>query len=386
VRHVAEISFYTVVTHHLIPPLRPQLPSALALQPYLERIDSSRVYSNFGPLVSELEARLSGLLGSTAGTVTSAASGTSALVGAVLAVAGRARPERPLALIPAYTFVATAVAAELCGYTPWLVDVDSVTWAADPDRLADHPELGRVGVILAVAPFGAPPDQQGWAAFQDRTGIPVVLDAAASVEAVMAAPGRCIGDVPVVLSLHATKPLAAGEGGAVVSADRELVLRIASALNFGFQNARDSSLPSTNGKLSEYHAAVALASLDGWAARQAKVAEVHSAYRDRAQEAGIGRRLVLAPEVASTYALLVCSDEDEAGRVRYSCEAAGVDTRLWYGRGVQANQWFSTSAADALDVTRCLAPRVIGLPMAIDLRPEQVELVVTAVVRGLAAG
>jgi dTDP-4-amino-4,6-dideoxygalactose transaminase len=214
----------------------------------------------------------------------------------------------------------------------------------------------------------------------------VVLDAAASVEAVLADPGRCVGDVPVVLSLHATKPLAAGEGGAVVCADRDLVLRIAWALNFGFQGVRDSSLPSTNGKLSEYHAAVALASLDGWAARQVEAAAVNAAYRDRAQEAGIGERLVLAPQVASTYALLDCTDDDEAGRVLAACDDAGVDTRLWYGRGVQANQWFSTAAADPLEITRCLAPRVIGLPMAHDLGPEQLDRVVSAVARGLAAG
>jgi dTDP-4-amino-4,6-dideoxygalactose transaminase len=214
----------------------------------------------------------------------------------------------------------------------------------------------------------------------------VVLDAAASVEAVLAEPGRCVGNVPVVLSLHATKPLAAGEGGAVVCADRDLLLRIAYALNFGFQDARDSSLPSTNGKLSEYHAAVALASLDGWAARQAEAADVHATYRDRAHEAGIGGRLVLAPQVASTYALLVCADDAEAGRVLAACDDAGVDTRLWYGRGVQANQWFSGAAADALEVTLCLAPRIIGLPMAPDLGAEQVERVVTAVARGLADG
>jgi hypothetical protein len=95
---------------------------------------------------------------------------------------------------------------------------------------------------------------------------------------------------------------------------------------------------------------------------------------------------VLAPQVASTYALLVSADDNEAGRVLAACEDAGVDTRLWYGRGVQANQWFSVAAADALEVTQCLAPRVIGLPMAHDLGPEQVERVVTAVARGLAVG
>src|SRR3954471_4468534 len=38
---------------------RPLLPTAEHLLPYLQRIDEARWYSNFGPLVSELETRLS---------------------------------------------------------------------------------------------------------------------------------------------------------------------------------------------------------------------------------------------------------------------------------------------------------------------------------------
>ena len=37
-------------SRHPIPLLTPQLPERALLQPYLDRIDASRHYSNFGPL------------------------------------------------------------------------------------------------------------------------------------------------------------------------------------------------------------------------------------------------------------------------------------------------------------------------------------------------
>src|SRR5947209_1621371 len=41
-----------------VPALRPKLPSAERLLPYLRRIDANRVYANWGPLVEELEFRI----------------------------------------------------------------------------------------------------------------------------------------------------------------------------------------------------------------------------------------------------------------------------------------------------------------------------------------
>src|SRR5882724_1301312 len=167
-----------------IPVLRPQLPRAEKLLPYLRRIDASRWYSNHGPLVLEFENRLTQHFDLPQGSLVSASTGTAGLVGAVLASAGRARPERPYALLPAFTFVATAVAVENCGYSPCLADVDPETWALDAERLLAHPDLARVGVVVPVAPFGRPVPQAPWQAFRDKTGIPVVIDGAGSFEAI----------------------------------------------------------------------------------------------------------------------------------------------------------------------------------------------------------
>ena len=60
--------------------LRPLLPKAEVLLPYLKRIDASRIYSNFGPLVLEFEGRLTRHFGLPAGGVVSASTGTAARV------------------------------------------------------------------------------------------------------------------------------------------------------------------------------------------------------------------------------------------------------------------------------------------------------------------
>jgi dTDP-4-amino-4,6-dideoxygalactose transaminase len=98
-----------------------------------------------------------------------------------------------VALIPAYTFIATATAAVLAGYEPVFVDVDEKTWTADPLALLDHPDLARTGVVIPVAAYGRPVPLAEWTVFQERTGVPVVVDAAAAFDTLLRDPARYLG-------------------------------------------------------------------------------------------------------------------------------------------------------------------------------------------------
>jgi len=199
----------------IVPVLRPLLPLADRILPYLRRIDETRIYSNHGPLSSELERRLAEHLRLPQGALACASSGTAALIGAILAATGRATSERPLAIIPAFTFAATAAAVEQCGYQPYLADVAADSWMLDAERLLSHPERERVGIVVPVAPFGRPVPQEPWRRFRAMTGIPVVIDGAASFAGLADRPDRFLGEIPVAISFHATKVFATGEGGAV---------------------------------------------------------------------------------------------------------------------------------------------------------------------------
>ena len=362
--------------------LRPQLPPAERLLPYLRRIDASRVYSNWGPLASEFEDRLSEHLGLPAGGTVSASSGTAALVGAILASADRAIEERPLALLPAFTFVATAAAVEQCGYRPYLLDVDAGTWMLDPERLLSHPALDQVGLAVAVAPFGRPVPQADWQAFRDETGIPVVIDGAASFDRLAVAPDTFLGDIPVAISFHATKCFATGEGGCVASTDTDLVLRIGQALNFGFQGTRESRSAGINGKMSEYHAAVGLAELDGWPEKRLALEAVADEYRRRLEDAGLSG-LVATPDIGASYIIFRCDDAAEADRVHESLRQAGVDHRLWYGRGLHHHASFAGLRREELAVTEELAPCLVGVPLAPDLTEATIGQVVDALRLGV---
>jgi dTDP-4-amino-4,6-dideoxygalactose transaminase len=366
-----------------IPVLRPRLPSAEQLLPYLRRIDATRVYTSWGPLALELEERLCRRFSLPVGGVVSASSGTSALTAAILTAAGRAAGRRGLAIVPALTFVATAASVESCGYTLRIADVDPETWQLDPERVAARTDLDEVAIVIPVAPFGRPVSQTAWLEFRKRTGIPVVIDGAATFEAAASQPERILGELPVAMSFHATKAFATGEGGCVASTETGVVEQIGQALNFGFSGSRDSATPSLNGKLSEYHAAVGLAELEGWNARQEATARVLDLYRSSFNSLGLADRLVCGPEVASIYVLFQARTQREANDVAESLAQDGVSHRLWYGAGLQTHTYCAGCSSDRLPVTEKLAPRLLGLPFAIDLDERAVERIGEAVARGL---
>jgi dTDP-4-amino-4,6-dideoxygalactose transaminase len=362
-----------------LPVYRPRLPSAAAILPYLETLDETRRYSNHGPLQQELGARLSRLFGSQEPIVATAGSGTMALIGAILGKAGRADRRRPLCLCPAYTFIATAAAIELCGFELHLVDVDERSWSADPGRLLSHPALSRVGLVVPVAPYGRALPQNEWRRFELLTGIPVVIDGAASLEKLADDLSAHVGPIPVALSFHATKVFATGEGGAVVTTDPGLLFRSIQALNFGFLGVRRSDCSGTNGKMSEYHAAVGLAELDGWRRKKVEFAHVAALYRRVADRLGLGRRLITAPDVASCYALYEAESSAEARLVAEALTANAIEHRHWYGGGLHRQPSLAAATRDLLEGAEDLAARLLGLPMAPDLAVADVERVLATI-------
>jgi dTDP-4-amino-4,6-dideoxygalactose transaminase len=362
-----------------IPVLRPRLPRAGQLLPYLERIDATRCYSNYGPLHEALKDRLEATLGFPPKSLALAGSGTAALVGAILGAAGRANERKPLAAMPGFTFIATGHAAELCGYRPLLVDVDRDDWVLTPSHILESPVLNRVGLVILVAPFGHLPGLEAWWDFQERTGIPVVVDAAASFEMVEARGRESLSSIPLALSFHATKSFAMAEGGAIVSGDASLIQRSMQALNFGCYGSRLSETPAMNGKLSEYHAAVGLAELDAWSDKHATLQAVASTYRRAFSERGLGQQLITAPDICSSYVLFRAADQGEAERVEQSLTGHKVGFRYWYGRGLHRQPYFEKFSNGEFPVTEELGATLIGLPAAPDLSGSDIDRIADAV-------
>lgn len=341
--------------------LIPDMPRAASLAPYLARLDAARWYTNFGPLVRELENALGGYF-SPEGRVVTVSSGTAGLELALLAL-GLSSGAR--VLLPDFTFVATATAVMRNGLRPVVGDVDARSWLLTPDIARRAIAARPVDAVLPVATFGCPQDADEWDRFSEETGLPVVIDAAGAFGNQRA--GR---RTHTVFSLHATKALGAGEGGFVVSRDAALIERIRRLSNFGIDVATGIvDRPGTNAKLSEYHAAVALAALDTWPARadarRVKWRVFLEIMRETcpalvAQERPAAGIYTIAPVLLPARAL------PEA--VIDVLLRAGVQTRRWYCPPLSRHAGFgAVEHAGALNGVESVSGRVLGVPFHLEL-------------------
>jgi dTDP-4-amino-4,6-dideoxygalactose transaminase len=353
---------------HDVPVSRPRMPRAESLMPYLQRIDDRRTYSNFGPLVTELETRLAQRLGMDPDCVITVANGTAGLT---LALQSVVEAPKGYCLIPSWTFVATAHAVSAAGLTPFLVDVDEGSWALTPEIARDALTRidGPVAAVMPVAPFGAPMDTEAWDRFTEQTGVPVVIDAAAGHDAVR------VGTTPAVVSLHATKILGAGEGGYVVCRRQDVIVRIKQRSNFGFYGTRDAQTVGTNAKMSEYHAAVGLAAMDAYSSDIAGFRAVAAAYRERlARRQWVGFQAGFGSEWCGSVCVARFVGADQQ-RIMSRLDAVGLSSRAWWGAGVHAQTAFAELPRLPLPVTEMLAQETLGLPYFVDMTDTDVERV-----------
>ncbi len=378
---------FTPQAREWVPLLVPDMPSPQELLPWLERMHAARHYSNFGPLVRELEAIAARQFDLPAEQVTTLSNATQALE-LVLQVLDL--PPGSRVLLPAFTFVATATAVVRAGYVPVLADVDADCWMLTPAIARAACNATHVDAVLPVATFGMPHDMLAWQQFERDTGLPVVIDAAAAYGSqwLQGAEGT------LVFSLHTTKSLPAGEGGLVASTRPGLAERVRQLSNFGINLDPTASVPlgalagvGSNAKMSEYHAAIGLASLQKWELRAQSRRALHtdlmyeitqvSPWRLTWQVQGAG-----GPLMAPT--LLCARLPDEAARValEVACHQAHVMTRRWYQpllsqMGVLQGYCEPLPAPNA----QALACTLLGLPFFLDITPQQRQRVVAALAR-----
>jgi len=355
-----------------IPLMRPQLPAFEELAPYLREIDERRWYTNFGPLVMRLEERLARHFGLPKSESVIVANGTTALSAALLAVG--AKPGSTC-LLPSWTFVASASAVWAANLEPHFVDVLPDTWQPDPDALRWRPDLAGVGAVMVVSPFGSPVDTRAWDRFSADTGIPVIIDGAASFDTVASVPAARVGHSPVMISLHATKGFGIGEGGLVLSTSESTIHRVRQVCNFGIWGSPEGQVLGYNGKVSEYHGAVGLAALDAWPARRA-----HLESRTQRYVAELARLdgVKLLPGYGAGWVSAYCTVyvpgniHAIADRLKYM----GIETRRWWNDGVHAQAAYRRFPHDELPVTADITAHALSLPFYHDITDEQIARVV----------
>ena len=220
----------------------------------VEGILDRRWFTNNGPQVIELEAKLAAFLG-----VRHCILACNATIALQMTI--RALCLQGEVIVPSFTFVATAHALAWQEVTPVFCDVDPKTHNINPteiERLITPRTTGIIGVHV----WGRPCDVDAIDEIAKRHKLTVLYDAAHAFACSRG--GRKIGGFgnAEVFSFHATKFFNTFEGGAISTNDDALAEKLRLIRNFGFVGHDTVSELGINGKMSEVSAAMGLTLLE----------------------------------------------------------------------------------------------------------------------------
>jgi dTDP-4-amino-4,6-dideoxygalactose transaminase len=361
-----------------LPLARPRFADPAGLARDLERIVSTEMLTN-GPTVRRLEERAAEYLG-----VRHCVAVASCTTGLMLVL--RAAEISGDVIVPSFTFAATAHAVAWNGLRPVFADVDPRTLTLSPSA-AEHAIGVRVSAILATHLYGAPCDVQGLADVAGRNGIALFFDAAHGFGARRA--GRMVGSFGMaeVFSMTPTKTLIAGEGGIIATNDDLLAERCRIGRNYGNPGDYDCRFVGLNARMSELHAALALASFVDLEQRIAIRNELAGRYREvLGRIPGIGFPHV-REEDRSTYKDLTILVEEpvfglSADRLGEALAAEGIETRRYYSPPVHEMRAYRGLAAGVdLPVTAAAARAALALPLSTDMTDGHIEQIGEAIRR-----
>lgn len=258
-------------------------------------------------------------------------SGTTALH---LAVAVAEIPRGSEVLISASTNIATALAVIHNGLIPVPVDSEPVTWNLDLD-LIEGLITEKTQAIIPVHLFGHPVNMERVMRLVRQRGLVVIEDAAEAHGA--HCHGRKVGGWGDMgcFSFYANKIMTTGEGGMVVTNDRDLAARLRLLRNLGFTKPRfRHDVAGYNFRMTNYQAAMGLAQLHKIGQIVTEKRRVADAYTHRLEFVAGLELPVELPWAFNVYWMYAMVVRPEFGLTRDQLAEAlltdGIETRTFF--------------------------------------------------------
>lgn len=333
-----------------------------------------------GPLVRRFEEEFAAYVGVRHGIAV--ANGTVALHAALLGAG--VQPGDRVVTTP-FTFIATANAIMHCGAVPVFADIDPATYNLSPDALAETlSRLEKAGtpakVVLPVHLFGLPCDMGALRAIAAEHGAVIVEDAAQAHGA--AYNGRRAGSfgLTAAFSFYATKNLATGEGGMVVTDSDDVAAHVRSLVNHGRVGRYEHDVLGYNYRMTDIAAAIGLVQLGKL--EQLNLRRRMNADRLSRALADVAE-LQLPAENAGYYHVYhqyTVQHHDRDGLAARLREH-GVDSAVIYPIALHKQPFYEKLgyAGERLPVAEAAAQRVLSLPVHPGLTDADVQKVADAV-------
>jgi dTDP-4-amino-4,6-dideoxygalactose transaminase len=266
---------------------------------------------SLGPMLEQFEHDFGEWLGG--GYAVAVSSGTAALH---LGVRAMGWGEGDEVITSPLSFVATANSILYESAKPVFCDIDPVTFNIDPDAAAAAVTDATAG-ILPVHIFGYPADLPALSKIASDGGLGILEDAAQALGAVDGM-GRKIGASGnvAIFAFYPNKQMTTGEGGVLITPDKEVAERVVSERNHGRApnpNEVEHDRLGFNYRLSDLQAAIGVAQVERLDELLNARDNVAALYRERLTQLGA--------EPAG---------EDENHDIVLPCENNGHARRGWF--------------------------------------------------------
>ncbi len=309
---------------------------------------------------------------------TTAANGTAALH---MAYANLIRPGDEV-LVPAFTFFATASMVRWAGGVPVFCDIDSRSYCLDA-KDAEQRITARTKAIAAVHLFGNACEIDDIVYLARKHELKIIWDAAqVHLTQYKGKDVGAFGDA-VCYSFYATKNMTTGEGGMVVSHDKQLIDRCVQYKHHGQTGKYRHSMLGTNYRMTDMEAAIGLVQLK-------KIKEYTRKRRENAafldQRLGALRSVVVPfaqAHVEHSYHQYTILFEGQGKMARdemvQRLRARGIDIGVHYPIPLHLQPVFLQGNREILPVSEAIAGQCLSLPVHPFLSQRDLEKIVAEI-------
>lgn len=279
-------------------------------------------------------------------------------------------------IIPANTFIATALAVSYVGAKPVLVDVDEKTYNIDP-RLIEDAITDKTKAIMPVHLYGHPCDMDPILEIGKKYNLKVIEDSSQAQGALYK--GRMVGNLGDAsgMSLFPVKNLGAlGDAGVITTDDKDLVDRIKTLRNYGSSKKYYNEYKGYNCKLDEIQAAilrVKLKYLNEWNKQRQDIADKYLN--------NIKNDKIVLPDVlegaSHVWHRFVIRTKDREGLQKY-LQSNGILAMPHYPVPIHKQEAYTELSylIGNLPVTENLSEEILSLPLYQYMNEEDINMVI----------
>lgn len=293
-------------------------------------------------------------------------SGTAALQAALYALNIKHGDE---VLLPSFTFVATANAVVSVGAKPVFVDILKDNYTMDPADLK-RKVTKRSKAVIPVHMYGNVAYMDEITEIANRQGLDIIEDAAQSMGSTYKKRQTGTFSELGCFSLYAAKVMTSGEGGVVVTSNKNLRDKLLMIRNHGMIHGYDTRVLGLNLRLPEINAAIAkiqMKKLPAFLQKRQRNAKMLT-------ELLSGLDLVLPRqrknEKVNWYLYTVASRARD--KILKALNSKGIGATVYYGTPVHKTPFYNKKVS--LPVTEWAASSVLSLPVQPMVTKSQLEL------------